>query len=46
MILLGVGVFGLARSPLLAALNEDDAVAGRREPRKDEVPHGTVPGTS
>jgi drug/metabolite transporter (DMT)-like permease len=46
MILLGVGVFGLARSPLLAALNEDDAGAGRREPREDGVPHGTVPGTS
>jgi hypothetical protein len=47
MIVLAVGVIGLARSPVLAAMNEDDHagsdVPGRRD---DEVPHSTVPGTS
>jgi drug/metabolite transporter (DMT)-like permease len=47
MIVLAVGVIGLARSPVLAAMNEDDHagsdVPGRRD---EEVPHSTVPGTS
>jgi drug/metabolite transporter (DMT)-like permease len=46
-VLLGVGVTGLARSPLLAAINDDDRaggdILGRRE---DELPHGSLPGTS
>jgi drug/metabolite transporter (DMT)-like permease len=47
MVLLGVGVLRLARSPLLAALNEDDRAAGDlRDHREDGLAHGTVPGTS
>ncbi len=46
-VLLGIGVVRLAHSPLLATLNEDDRnpgdVLNRRE---DELPHGSVPGTS
>jgi hypothetical protein len=46
-VLLGIGVIRLAHSPLLAALNDDDRTPGDAVNRREnEMPHGSLPGTS